>query len=181
MMGSGGAPANVAVSSNIYTPVHGVRDHADHVDLGAPVHVAPAPVYDASVSGGPAVPSVPDVFFDPSPAPTPSTSGSSSMNEHSLATPTNNTAPSDAPEAARPSADSIKIEYHPNSGLPPAVSSFEEFNRHRAAMEAEPAPDREPWGPFISRLDYEFAEFTLRAALSKKNINTLLDMVSTLR
>ncbi|OSD02004.1 hypothetical protein PYCCODRAFT_1368332, partial [Trametes coccinea BRFM310] len=79
--------------------------------------------------------------------------------------------------------DSICIEYHPNSGIPARTVLFEGFNRYRGT-EPELPMDRNPWYyhyPYVSRINFEFAKFSLDASLSKKEITRLLDLIHCIR
>ncbi|KAI0633772.1 hypothetical protein C8Q77DRAFT_1218049 [Trametes polyzona] len=73
-------------------------------------------------------------------------------------------------------ADSIKVEYHPNSRRPAEVFAFEDFSRSRAAA-PDPPIDQVPWSPFLSRIDFEFAELALDAALSGKQIDAFISLI----
>lgn len=72
-----------------------------------------------------------------------------------------------------PIVDDIKTEYHPHSGLPPAISRFEDFERYREPTRIKPI-DEEPWKPFPSRFDFEIAEFALEVGLTKEQTNRFL-------
>ncbi|KAI0359695.1 hypothetical protein OH77DRAFT_1518069 [Trametes cingulata] len=72
--------------------------------------------------------------------------------------------------------DSIKIEYDPNSGLPPQIFEFEEFTRCRPTTN-EPEPDPEPHRLFLTPMDFRFASFTLTALLSDELVDNRIDMI----
>ncbi|KAH9858046.1 hypothetical protein C2E23DRAFT_719166 [Lenzites betulinus] len=116
-----------------------------------------APVAAAGPAGAatipPAIPTHSDVFYQP-PATVPIGEGSPSPAE----------------------ADTIRVEYHPNSRRPPKISPIEDFTRRRAP-DIQPTHHREPWHPFLSRLDFEFAEISLAAALSKKHMDELIALI----
>ncbi|KAH9855658.1 hypothetical protein C2E23DRAFT_798609 [Lenzites betulinus] len=78
-----------------------------------------------------------------------------------------------------PEPDSIMIESHPRSGLPPKIFPFEDFN-HSHVAEMDPPPPQSPWHPFLTRADFEFAEFTLDASLSRRQCDTLISLVHRL-
>src|ERR1700679_3084471 len=66
----------------------------------------------------------------------------------------------------------IRIEYHPNSGHGVEEFRFEEFKQ---AIPANPPPnDPEPWLPFKTRADFEFAALVQEAKMSKGQINSLI-------
>jgi hypothetical protein len=72
--------------------------------------------------------------------------------------------------------DDIKTEYHPSSGRPVLVQHFGEYGPEVSDLES-PVPDAEPWKPFQTRLDFEFAELTLKAALNEKQTNELINWI----
>lgn len=72
----------------------------------------------------------------------------------------------------------FKTEYHPSSGREPLHQAFDEF-RLDAHDTAEALPvNEEPWHPFASRADFEFAEIALDAALNKSHIDGLLSLIA---
>ncbi|KAH9856424.1 hypothetical protein C2E23DRAFT_811346 [Lenzites betulinus] len=44
----------------------------------------------------------------------------------------------------------------------------------------DPPPPQSPWHPFLTRADFEFAEFTLDASLSRRQCDTLISLVRRL-
>lgn len=73
----------------------------------------------------------------------------------------------------------IVIEYHPNSGKQSRTLSPEEYKRldeDTSKSVEEPAPDENPWLPFASREEFEFAELVHDAKLNQKQIQKLLDI-----
>lgn len=66
----------------------------------------------------------------------------------------------------------IRIEYHPSSGRKPEVFAFEEFTR--AVQENTYPADPEPWAPFKTREDFEFAELARETGMTKGQINALI-------
>ncbi|KAF9490004.1 hypothetical protein BDN71DRAFT_1525388 [Pleurotus eryngii] len=77
--------------------------------------------------------------------------------------------------------DDIKVEYHPHSKRPPAVTLFENFSRRSPLPEAlnEPSAPLKtpPWSPFRTRLDFEVASFALDAGLKEEHVNMLLSLL----
>jgi hypothetical protein len=71
--------------------------------------------------------------------------------------------------------ESFKTEYHPKSGLRTVVESFSTFSRD--ATTPKPLVDDQPWLPFATRTDFEFAELIHQAALSKEQVNRLLQII----
>jgi hypothetical protein len=76
--------------------------------------------------------------------------------------------------------DDIKTEYHPNSGRSTRIQHFGEYGHEVSDLESisfNLSPDVEPWKPFQTRLDFEFAELTLGAALSEQQTNKLINWI----
>lgn len=72
--------------------------------------------------------------------------------------------------------DDIKIEFHPKSGRPTQIFSFDEFQRRRPT--AKPVPVHpEPWKPFRTRLDFEIAELMLDSNMNSEQSGTLLSLI----
>src|ERR1700722_3856232 len=69
--------------------------------------------------------------------------------------------------------DDIRTEYHPKSGRRNKTERFHKYKRSVAPENVSPPQNKEPWRPFISREDFEFAEVVLDAALNKDKVNTL--------
>jgi hypothetical protein len=74
--------------------------------------------------------------------------------------------------------DDIKVEHHPNSGIPTKVHVFSDFKRHPAHCSSwsAPEPDAQPWRPFKSHLEFDIAEIALEAALNNAQTDCLLDI-----
>ncbi|KAG1876628.1 hypothetical protein DFJ58DRAFT_712860 [Suillus subalutaceus] len=71
-----------------------------------------------------------------------------------------------------------RTEYHPSSGREPLHQAFNEF-RVDVHDTTEGLPvDEEPWRPFSSQGDFEFAEITLDASLNKSQIDGLLSLIA---
>ena len=68
------------------------------------------------------------------------------------------------------------MEYHPNAGKPTITHPFSEFTQGNVTQAYEPDSSTDPWHPFRSRLDFEFAELALEAALSKEQTTRLLTL-----
>ncbi|KIM65038.1 hypothetical protein SCLCIDRAFT_23133 [Scleroderma citrinum Foug A] len=82
-----------------------------------------------------------------------------------------------SPRPTTDNIDNIQVEYHPNSGKPTEKYSFAEFTRVHAPKPYKPDASTDPWYPFRTRLDFEFADLALEAALSKEQTNRLLKLV----
>ncbi|KIK32474.1 hypothetical protein CY34DRAFT_101437, partial [Suillus luteus UH-Slu-Lm8-n1] len=70
----------------------------------------------------------------------------------------------------------FKTVYHPSAHREPLLQSFEEFGINSCPEEELPV-DEEPWRPFCSCGDFEFAEIALSAALNKSHIDSLLGLI----
>jgi hypothetical protein len=69
----------------------------------------------------------------------------------------------------------FKTEYHPRSGCLPLFQAAEDFGRLDApAMQ----PDEQPWRPFKTKADLEFADVAIQAGLNASHVNTLLSIIS---
>jgi len=79
---------------------------------------------------------------------------------------------SGTPELTPP--DLFKTEYHPKSGQPTIVDQFSAFT-HTASQPQ--LADKEPWCPFQSETNFEFAELTHQAALNKQQTEVLLHII----
>lgn len=80
-----------------------------------------------------------------------------------------------------PALDDIKVEYHKASGRSPEIYAFEDFTRDEP--EADPqllGLSEEPWKPFSSRLDFEFAELTHEAHMNKGQVSKLLEIIRSI-
>jgi hypothetical protein len=90
-------------------------------------------------------------------------------------------APSSPAVSARPSSnlnipiDSIKTEYHPHSARPHRIEKFEDYKERDTTN--IPLPSTDPWRPFQSKVDFEFAEIVLEACLSKNQAEKLISIV----
>ncbi|KAG1897478.1 uncharacterized protein F5891DRAFT_982657 [Suillus fuscotomentosus] len=73
--------------------------------------------------------------------------------------------------------DTFKTEYHPHSGRAPIVESFSVYGTNKPETTQSPIIDDKPWQPFSCCADFEFAELSHRAALSKDQTNELLKFI----
>jgi hypothetical protein len=72
--------------------------------------------------------------------------------------------------------DNIRTEYHPNSGRGVKIETFEDYRKH--SMKPISVPEiTDPWRPFQSRTNFEFAQLALDAALTKTHVNKLIQLV----
>ncbi|KAK0492346.1 hypothetical protein EDD18DRAFT_1358011 [Armillaria luteobubalina] len=68
--------------------------------------------------------------------------------------------------------------YHPSSGWPTQIVHFKDYRLSSTFQHVEPPIDTHPWRPFASRCDFELAEFILNAALTKKQMKTLFELLN---
>ncbi|KAF9219660.1 hypothetical protein BS17DRAFT_716720 [Gyrodon lividus] len=78
------------------------------------------------------------------------------------------------PVTANAAPDSFKTEYHPKGGHMALYKSFSTFGQQTSSKHV---PDDEPWIPFLSRADFEFAEITHAAAMSKEQVDKPIHLV----
>lgn len=77
-----------------------------------------------------------------------------------------------------PNAGDIVIQYHPNSKKGTHILTPEEFKASlKDDSEPIPPPDDEPWRPFRSREDFEFAELAKDAALNRRQIERMMKLI----
>jgi len=77
-----------------------------------------------------------------------------------------------------PKAGDITIEYHPHSKKATHIFNPEEY-KASLADNSEPTkpPDDEPWRPFHTREDFEFAELVHDAALNQPQIEKFIKLI----
>ncbi|KAG1771613.1 hypothetical protein EV702DRAFT_1181456 [Suillus placidus] len=71
--------------------------------------------------------------------------------------------------------DDIRCEYHPSSKVPPEVHMFDDFKRRPMPL-ASSSPNKHPWAPFKSRLEFELAELALEACLNNEQTDRLIKL-----
>ncbi|KAJ7443500.1 hypothetical protein B0H11DRAFT_2091370 [Mycena galericulata] len=76
-----------------------------------------------------------------------------------------------------PQLDDIKRIFHPHSQRPPINISFQDYRNSQVPPERRPPLDNEPWVPFRTRLDFEFAEFAQDAMLNRNQTKTLISLL----
>lgn len=86
------------------------------------------------------------------------------------------------PPVTTPRLDDFRVEHHPGSDLKhkTIIYSFDEFRRERPQTNFAADMD-EPWQPFATRADFEFAEITQEARMSQELIGRLLKLISNVR
>ncbi|KAF8549243.1 hypothetical protein OG21DRAFT_1488704 [Imleria badia] len=86
----------------------------------------------------------------------------------------------DVPDNNVDSLDDIRIEYHPHTGLPAETFAFSDFSRTHFPVPPAPDPDRDPWSPFWTLLDFEIVELALEAVLNKDQTERLIRLLQWL-
>ena len=78
-----------------------------------------------------------------------------------------------------PGDGDIAIEYHPHSGKRTRIVTAEEF---KEILNDQPdpttLPDDEPWLPFSSRENFDFAELVHDAKLNRKHAERLINLIN---
>ncbi|PPQ63348.1 hypothetical protein CVT24_006721, partial [Panaeolus cyanescens] len=69
--------------------------------------------------------------------------------------------------------DSIRTQYHPRSQLPTTVVDFDDY---QARPSPQPHVFADPYSPFKSRTDFEFAEIALKSALTQDQIDAMIQL-----
>jgi hypothetical protein len=72
--------------------------------------------------------------------------------------------------------NNIRTEYHPNSGHGVKVETFENYREH-TFKPVSISEITEPWHPFQSRTDFEFAQLALDTSLTKAHVDRLIQLV----
>ena len=70
-------------------------------------------------------------------------------------------------------SDDIRIEYHPNSGRRTDTSRV---NEYRQPLKGDATFEPEPWAPFRTREDLEFAELALEAGMTRGQVNAMIKL-----
>lgn len=79
-------------------------------------------------------------------------------------------APQPSAPPAVPQLNDILTDYHPSSNITSKVQPLHEYG-HQTFL--RPIPEKRPWEPFRTRLDFEVAELALEAALNRSQIDCL--------
>lgn len=87
--------------------------------------------------------------------------------------------PATAERFRSPTVNDICETYHPRTGRPTRLHSFEEYKSERQEPDPD-ALDDQPWKPFRSRADFEFAELTLEARMNRGQIDRLIAIVDSI-
>lgn len=73
--------------------------------------------------------------------------------------------------------DDIRTEYHPKTKRSATTIHFDDYGRDTKNPFNDGPPNSSPWNPFRTRLDFDVAEFALRAALNKDQTEQLLNLL----
>lgn len=71
----------------------------------------------------------------------------------------------------------IKTHYHPRSGKAPIVQSLKDYNAAEEQLRKPPPPAEDPWRPYRTRSDFEFADIALDACLNEKQTEALIKLI----
>ncbi|KAI6162422.1 hypothetical protein EDD17DRAFT_1776488 [Pisolithus thermaeus] len=82
-------------------------------------------------------------------------------------------------EVAADNLNNIQIEYPPSAAIPSQKIPFTEFTQGHRPRAYKPDLSTDPWYPFQSHLDFEFAELVLEAALNKEQVNHFLKLLKS--
>ncbi|KZT70542.1 hypothetical protein DAEQUDRAFT_667378, partial [Daedalea quercina L-15889] len=72
----------------------------------------------------------------------------------------------------------IKTIFHPRNGKAPTVQSWEEYISATEKSKL-PEPSEQPWKPFRTRVDFEFAEIMVKALLPEEHVESLIKLIKT--
>ncbi|KAG0696460.1 hypothetical protein DFH29DRAFT_984607 [Suillus ampliporus] len=72
--------------------------------------------------------------------------------------------------------DDIRCEYHPSSKILPEVHAFNDFKRCPMPLESSVPPNKHPWAPFKSRLEFKLAELALEACLNNNQTDHFIKL-----
>lgn len=83
-------------------------------------------------------------------------------------------APTD-PITGREIEDAVKIDYHPHSNRNTKIKSYHDYLRQTQNL--SPPTDKQPWAPFCTCTDYEYAEIVLAVSLNAAQNNVLISLI----
>ena len=75
----------------------------------------------------------------------------------------------------RPNDEDVRREYHPNAHREPEVFSFDDYQS--IPLVVTPPVEPEPWLPFKTREDFEFAEIALDTAMMKAQVDATINLL----
>ena len=68
----------------------------------------------------------------------------------------------------------IKVEYHPTSGRGTNIFKADEYRQ--SVPDAGATSEPEPWAPFRTREDFEFAEIALKTGMTRGQVNAMIKL-----
>jgi len=68
----------------------------------------------------------------------------------------------------------IRVEYHPSSGR--QTGTFKPNEYHQSVPDCNTTSEPEPWAPFRTREDFEFAEMVLEAGMTRGQVKALIKL-----
>ena len=68
----------------------------------------------------------------------------------------------------------IRVEYHPNSGH--GVKTFKPDEYCQSVQNTDTMVEPEPWVPFRTREDFEFAEIALETGMTRKQMDAMIKL-----
>jgi hypothetical protein len=71
----------------------------------------------------------------------------------------------------------VQVIYHPHSKKGVELMGREEFRRVINDMHSTEPPIKEPWLPFRSREDFDFAEIVQKTAMNQSHVNDLIKLI----
>lgn len=76
-----------------------------------------------------------------------------------------------------PQLDDIKVQYHRSSHRPTQIYAFEDYKQEKRKVDPH-VFSKQPWLPFNTRTEFDFAELAHEAHLSKGHIARMLDIIA---
>ncbi|EKM75860.1 hypothetical protein AGABI1DRAFT_45711 [Agaricus bisporus var. burnettii JB137-S8] len=73
-----------------------------------------------------------------------------------------------------PDPDTIYTEYHPSSGRAPTLKPL---HKHGHRLFPDIVPEKRPWEPFRTRLDFEILEFAMETGLNRKQLSQYINLI----
>lgn len=72
--------------------------------------------------------------------------------------------------------DDIQTEYHPRSGRDTGIARFQDYGQEAHNLPKQ-LRDGVPWHPYETRLDFDFSELMLEAALNREQTSRLISLI----
>ena len=70
----------------------------------------------------------------------------------------------------------IRVEYHPNSGRHADIFEPDQYCKSVPDSDCNAMSEPEPWAPFKTREDFEFAEMVLEAGMTRGQVKALIKL-----